>query len=225
MERRRGYRNRFVFLALISLLLTSNVLATIQLPNRILFQSQTYATNFDPLDDYLRKYPERKPKINGSSGDLWRGYLATYEIVDDVLILKDVEIDSGFKQKDDGLYYRGWKSVLSDVVPGNKKLKIEWYTGLIVLGYGEVTYEEYDFLQTFEKYVILEVSEGRFLTSKKFGKNEFVAFRHRQFAAFKKTDEYRKLVGKMRIDGRKDADIDSIIKDHIISYSTKFLVG
>lgn len=68
------------------------VFATAQFPDKINYNGKEYNLNSNPLEVYFEKNPNKRPKSEVRSSALWRGYVATFEIIDNQLFLKDIEI-------------------------------------------------------------------------------------------------------------------------------------
>lgn len=78
---------------------------------------------------------------------------------------------------------------------------------------------------TYEHYTLLEMDKGDLKRSKEFGYEEYEKFKEIQFAAFKKTDEYKKLIEDMKKDGDYDEKFaDSFLRSFITNYTSKILV-
>ena len=77
---------------------------------------------------------------------------------------------------------------------------------------------------TYENYTLLEFENGNFKKSRHFNHKEYDRFKEMQFQAFKKTEEYNKLVDKLKRDGSSIEFIDSFLKDFVIEYTSKILV-
>lgn len=217
---------KLAVIALLFLFCVNKAFATAQYPDKIIFNGKEYSLHSNPMEDYFSKFPDKKPKGGIVSSALWRGYVATFEIADNSLLLKDIEI---MVDKDDSKknYDRDWKSVLSDVVPEKKKLKIEWFTGILVLPHGKlVNYVHMGYGSSYENYILLEIDKGDFKKSKEFNLEQYEKFKEKQFEAFKKTDEYKKLFDdlKKRDPGSTDEFINSFLKSFVIGYSSKILV-
>ena len=216
--------NRLALLAVILLAFSLTVLATAQYPDKIFYEGKEYMLHSNPMEAYFQKFPDKKPSGGIISSALWRGYVATFEITDGVLRLKDIEIrvdKSGSKSFDPE-----WKSVIETIVPKGEVLKIDWFTGLLVLPHGEVVnYVHMGYGSTYEKYVLLEITKGILGRSKRFDYKEYEKFKDRQFAEFKKTDEYKKLVDDMKKDRNYDDKfIDDFLRSFVTSYTSKILI-
>ncbi len=88
---------RFLFSILLLPLLSSALLATAQHPDVLIYDGKTHHLSSNPLEDFYDG-SKRRPKFwvlpNGMSSGNWRGYVATWEIIDDKLYL--TKIDSWF---------------------------------------------------------------------------------------------------------------------------------
>lgn len=209
---------------LLTFLYVGSVFATAQSPDYVIYNGKEYAMQTNPMDDYFAKYPDKKPKSNIISSANWRGYIATFEIVENVLYLKDIEmtVEKVSAEKFPGYEQR---SFLNSVVPAGEKLKIDWFSGLLVLPHGKVVnYVHMGYGSTYENYILIEIDKGNFVKSKEFDYKAYTKFKERQFEAFKKTKEYKKEVEDMKKDGDRDQkSIDSFLKEFVVNYTTKII--
>ena len=204
------------------LFLSINAFATAQRPDKIIYQGQTYSLHSNPMEAYFSKHPDKKPKTSQPSTALWRGYVATFEFKDEELFLKDIEV----KYRDTIENAYKWRSVLEEVFPEGENLKIDWLTGLLVIPYGElVNYVHMGYGSTYENYILLEIDKGDFKKEKRLSYDEYLAFKEKQFQAFKKTEEYAEIKAKLRKkeNNASEAFIDSFLKTYIIKYTSKIL--
>ena len=67
--------------------------ATAQQPDILFYNGKKYSLYTNPLEGYFRKYPDKKPKTSIISTGNWRGYIATFEIIDSTLFLRDIEVE------------------------------------------------------------------------------------------------------------------------------------
>jgi hypothetical protein len=217
---------RIVFAILISVFPSSTVLGTPQIPDNIIYKGEKYQlfNNF-PMESYFKKYPEKHPKKDfWVSTALTRGYLATFEIRGNQLYLKDIELRDGDTLNKKGYYDLKWKSVMNEVFPNQKLVKINWVTGLLVLPVGETKYVGYFDPPISDNYIILEMKNGVLKREQEFSFEEFEEFKEKQFEAFKETEEYEKLKAGLLKKRWKEEEIDRHIERQIIEYSTKILV-
>jgi hypothetical protein len=212
---------------LISIVLSSffylTTFATAQYPDRILFDGKEYSLHSNPLESYFEKNPDKRPNGGVMSTALWRGYVATFEVRDSQLFVKDIQIqywDTTDKKNHD----TKWKSVMTEVFPDQKNLKVDWLTGLLVLPFGEiVNYVHMGYGSTYEKYFLLEIDKGNFIKSKYFDYKDYEKFKDKQFSAYKKTDEYKETKAKLKKDGSSDKFIDSFLRSFVTQYTSKIL--
>ncbi|HUF04340.1 MAG TPA: hypothetical protein VMM38_09210 [Aridibacter sp.] len=200
--------------------------ATAQIPDKLIYKGETHFLHSNPLEVYFDKFPEKRPKGGVMSSALWRGYVATFELKDGELILNDVEIQYSAKNES-GSHAFAWKSVLEDVVPKGEVLKIDWFTGILVVPRGKVVnYVHMGYASTYETYTLIEIEKGMFRKSRDFDHKAYDAFKARQFEAFKKTEDYKKLVADIKKDDPDATDefIDSFLRIYVVSYSSKILV-
>ncbi|WP_315817767.1 hypothetical protein [Paraflavitalea speifideaquila] len=190
--------------------------ATAQYPDKLWYKGKEYDMHTNPMEAFFEKHPDRKPKNGIISTALWRGYVATFEIKNDQLLLKDIEI----KVQDTGKTYQTkWVSVLKEVFPNQQEINIDWYTGLLVLPHGKlVNYVHMGYGSTYEKYILLEIGAGKLTQEKKLDYKAFAQFREQQFEAFRKTDEYKKLKTDLQKNGSGDEFIDDFLKNFIMDY-------
>lgn len=89
---------RFLLSILPLMLITSAAFATAQSPDVLIYNGKTYDLFSNPLEDFYGGIESKRPKFwvepNTMSSGNWRGYVATWEIVDDKLYL--TKIDSWF---------------------------------------------------------------------------------------------------------------------------------
>jgi hypothetical protein len=215
-------------LALITWLLLfsfNQALATAQFPDKIIYNGREYDLHTNPMEDYFKKFPDKKPKTGIVSSALWRGYVATFEVSDNQLFLKDIQIEVR-KKDSDKPFETEWKSFLAEIVSGDKKMKIDWFSGILVLPVGKIVqYVHMGYASTYENYILLEIAGGDFKRAREFNYREYAKFKERQYEAFRKTDEYRKIVEDLKKNkDYTDEFIESFIKSWVISYSSKILV-
>src|SRR5690348_13871746 len=151
--------------------------ATAQYPDKIIFEGKEYALNTNPLETYFKQYPEKRPETGIRSTALWRGYVATFEVKDKTLLVKDIaiEINSAPGSKNLDL---AWKSVLNDVFPGGKALAVDWFSGILVLPHGElVNYVHMGYGSTYSNYILLEVKDGIVTGEKRMNARQYETFK------------------------------------------------
>jgi len=139
------------------------------------------------------------------------------------LYLDDIEIlyEDTTSKKADNLK---WRSVIDKVFPKDKALKIDWFSALLVLPQGEpLGNDEMVYSLTYTEYILLEINKGDLKKEINYTHKEYEKFKDRQFQAFKKTDEYKKVKTDIQKVGRSYENIDSFLRDYITEYTSKIL--
>lgn len=213
---------RTIIAFVLTLFISLNVFATAQYPDKILYNNKEYSLHSNPLEEYFEKNPDKRPTGGIMSTALWRGYVATFEVIDSQLFLKDIEIEVSDTTKKN--FTTKWKSILNDITDGSK-MKIDWLTGLLILPYGKlVNYVHMGYGSTYEKYILLEIDKGNLKKEKSFNYKEYEKFREKQFEAFKKTEEYKKLKEQLKAkEAYTDEFIEGFLRNFITSYTSKIL--
>ena len=177
---------------------------TAQIPDKIIYKGEKYPLHTNPMEDYFAKYPDKRPYSTVQSSALWRGYVATFEIIDNQLYLKDIEIEIGTNDEQEN-YRSSRKSVINEVFPNQETVKVDWMTGSLVLPSGKmVEYVHMGYASTYEHYILLEIENGDLKSEKQLGYEEYNNIRDQKFQDFKKTDEYQHM--KARLQKLKDND-------------------
>lgn len=214
---------KIILILIVTIFLGLKVFATAQYPDKIIYNGKEYDLYSNPLEAYFEKKPDERPKGGIMSSALWRGYVATFEVKDNQLFLKDIEIEYQDTASKKSYNYK-WRSVIKEVFPGQKEIKIDWLTGLIVLPYGKlINYVHLGYGSTYEKYILLEIDKGYLKQEKQLKYKEYEQFKEKQFQAFKLTDEYKKTKADMQKDGRSDESIDSFLRSFVTEYTSKIL--
>lgn len=215
------------FAILFTIFISSTVFGTAQYPDKIIYNGKIYRLHSNPMESYFEKYPDKRPERGIMSTALWRGYVATFEIKDNQLYLKDIEIivrDTTSKEN----YKTKWESVLNETFPNQELMKIDWMTGLLVLPYGKmVNYVHMGYGSTYKRYILLEIEKGNLKKEKQFGYKQYEKFKEKQFHAFKETEEYEKIKTEIKEEEEGDYNdefIDSFLRNFIIEYTSKILI-
>lgn len=208
-------------LFIIALCFTINLSATPQMPDKIIYKGKVYKLLSFPLESYFKTHPDKRPKTKGMSTGLWRNYIATFEIKNNQLYVKDIKI-MVFDSKSSKEKY---KSVINQVFPNQKNVKADWDSELLEVATGKyievepLIYGKIDY----ENYLILEINRGNVLRALHLNYKELDEFKEKQFLAFKKTEGYNKLVVKLKKRVGND-DIESLIRYNILEYTSNILI-
>jgi hypothetical protein len=143
-------RKYYIFLLFI-FIFTANIFGTVQQSDYIIYNGIKYYLDYEnPMEEYFKKFPFRLPKSNIISTNLWRGYIATFEIIDYELWVIDVEILGESIEADELI------SVKNKSFNGKDKLKLDWFSGLLALSQSIYSNE-------IEYYNIIEIEKGNII--------------------------------------------------------------
>jgi len=181
---------------------------TTQIPDRLLYNGETYYLNEELLERYFRTFPEKKPEIEISMTALWRGYVATFEIKDGELFVAEMNVMADMDW--------GKDSILDLVFPGTKKF--EWFSGLIRIDDHRGAFDAEGQGMTFE---FLEIRDGNLLQKRVMDYDQLQQFKSDQFEYFKMTEAYEKVFAmwKQNNPGISDERVDELIAENIIFYT------
>jgi hypothetical protein len=202
---------KVIFLFLINL----NSYATEQIPDKIIINGEKKSLHSNPMEKFFESNPEKKPKTNTMSTALWRGYVATFEVIENQLYVIDIEIlESSLKLK----------SVMAEVFPNQQKVKLDWFTGLLVIPFGEmINYVHMGYGSTYEFYTLLEIESGNLKKERNYNYKEYKVFKEKQFIEFKQTEKYKDLKKTLSENNQDDKLLDSFMKELVVEYTSKIL--
>lgn len=223
-----------------------------QWPDKFIYNETSYSLNYNPLEDYFTKNPDKKPKTNSLIMSLWRGYIATFEFSDNQLYLKNIEVpemDTLNKPKKlDSIFFKNlkfeqripkFKNVNDKIFPGKQKIKIDWLTHLLVVPYGQKVSNDNIGNSVYENYLLFEIHKGRLIKKLDLSLEEFKKFKILQYESFKKSSGYkktkRKLIKRYKnlidpeicggINNCVDMFVEGLISENITNYTTKILTN
>jgi len=200
----------------------SNVLATAQFPDKLIYGGKEYSLHTNPMETYFSKHPDKKPDSGVSCTALWRGYVATFEIKEKELLLTDIEVIVVSKDEH-GKSDWDFKSVKNKVMPESDRLKADWFSGILVLPHGErVKYVHMGYESTYSNYILLEIKKGELTNELSFDHKQLEEFKKQQLQAYKRTKDYRKQAEELKSRNVTQKDIDSILGHHILNYISEF---
>ncbi|NMP16351.1 hypothetical protein [Thalassotalea sp. Y01] len=124
---------------------------TAQISERIHLNGKDLSLLSTPLCDYFALAKIESP-FKGNCTALWRGYIGSWEVIDNRLYL--VSVEAGFD--DDN------KTSLADIFPGfSNRVFAHWYSGELRIPIGnQLNYQHIGFASTYEKELFLELDSG-----------------------------------------------------------------
>lgn len=165
--------------------------ASEQQPDLIYFNGKTYANNryLYLLEPYFNSHPGRKPTSNIYSTGLRRGYVAIFEFKGWEMLLKEVLVHpfrdenypSGLKGMDQTSYALG----------PLKKLKIDWFSGLVVLPAGTM-FRSLDCYrcELYTEYTLFMVINGNVVQQRTLTYRQYKQCVDKHYEAYQQTPEY-----------------------------------
>lgn len=178
-------RNKALFAVGVILFAATIAFATPQFPNTLIFEGKEYPIHDNIMNEYFSKFPELNPKKDDETcSALWRGYRSVFEVVDGRVFLKDIFTNACRKPE----------TALKKVVPDGSRLFVDWYSAVVPAWYGENREDPYSIesLDAWEKYSFFEIVKGKLVDHRHFNNSQYRQYKSRQFAFYKKTEEYKK---------------------------------
>ncbi|MFN8284193.1 MAG: hypothetical protein U0U67_13320 [Chitinophagales bacterium] len=180
---------------------------TMQIKDMLFYNAEILSLSEELLGSYFAEFPEKKCFEKVFFSALWRGYIASFELIDNELFVKDIRAPKGIS--DEGIYY---ESYLNVIFPESKKM--DWYSGLIRIDEYRFNVDDEDKNAVFE---FLVIEHGNLVDQLKFTFDQFDEFKKEQFIKFKQTDEYKRVFNKWKLREPK-------MKDEKIEYWISFLI-
>lgn len=202
------------------LLVAPRALATAQYPDRIFFEGKEYDLLANPMEPFFKKYPDKRPRVTHPSTALWRGYVATFELADKRLMLKDIKVAA----ESDG-EGEPWKSVRGELLPQGQAMAIDWFDGILIIPNGELLRRRpMGYESRYSGYILLEVRQGKLTGERKLDEKGYAQFQEKQFTAFQKMEGYKEVFARWSKSGESKESIDEMIRERIVHFTDRFLV-
>jgi hypothetical protein len=197
-------------LASIAGIAPGRAIATAQEPDRLLLDGKQESLHTNPLSAWLEQHPQALAGVTSRSSANWRGYVATWEVLGDELLLRRVDVASDLGPDDDE---ERVEDIAPKLFPGTDPIVATWYSGALVVPRGElVNYVHMGYGSDYERYVVLVVREGKVTARRDLDQKQFRDFRKARFAAWKKTPQYAAAAADLRDSEHgeewEEADID-----------------
>lgn len=203
---------------LLALLIATAASGTAQAPDRLHLDGESYRLNTNPLDSYFEEHPEQHPR-EADDGDnavvssgLWRGYIATFEVLGNALRIQDFEVYRPSENREERARL---VSAIDRFFPTPESRRMDWYTGILVLPTGEMTqYVHLNYGSVFDEYILLRIEGGRVTDHAEMTGEEFIRFKHKQFEEYRQSDAYLELVDELRDPEDEEQELDRFIFDY-----------
>ncbi|SRR5574344_1338738 len=208
-------KKAFLFLVLFCICFVPSAFATAQMPDVLIYNGKEYDLLTNPMEHYFEEHPDLRPQSTSSA--LWRGYIAYFEIIDNQLILKDIEVERWMENGDNVETV----SIYKELFPSEEKIIIDWFTGILPVQDGEmVDYVHMGYGSTYSQYILFQVDKGIVLDIQSFTDSEYKDYKEEQYKAFQKTDKYQQLLKEIKKEKGIKKMGDDFIDNFIRSYSS-----
>lgn len=135
---------------------SSNVSATAQMPDLLVYEGKTVSIFSNPLEAYFDKnHPRPNELFKFSCTANWRGYLATWQIKDGFLYL--------LKLAEGSCDEKAAEIPLAKLFPKQKApIKASWFSGVLIIPQGEqLEYVHMGYGSVYEKELHLRIKNGK----------------------------------------------------------------
>jgi len=158
----RHHAPQFSLAISLTLALPNFSLATYQIPERLELGDEVVELCIYPfLDEYLNEHNIEVPDSTGRSSGLTRGYIATFSLEDEMLVVKDIGLNEGFSL--DGGFELILRSVIDEVLPDPKDRVLTWFSGSLF--YTRLTDESIESVSHRKlSHYRIDIKDGRVLT-------------------------------------------------------------
>lgn len=148
---------------------TQKLSATLQASDCIIVDSIKYKLNYYLMEEYLKRPNVGYPKTRHSNSACRRGYVATLEIKDSLLILNDFTVYDPEKHS--------WGKSMKEYFIKDNDLVIDWFTGSLVLS-SEDEISIPGFRQSenliYRKRLVLEIINGKLISKELVSRDELI---------------------------------------------------
>jgi hypothetical protein len=172
-----------LFVIVLFLVQGFHLFATEQQPDILIYNGERYNLTIYPMEYYFKNFPEKHPLRLRSSPpptSLYRGYIATFEIIQNELWVIDLKNSNNV-------------SIINEVLNGLDRMKVDWFNGRLVIPQGSLV-----IYMTYERYIILQIQNGNFIREININNEQYIELRGMQFEQYKQTEAYRQYCESIR---------------------------
>lgn len=203
--------------------------ATSQATDIIIINNKEYSLLNNPLEKFFennpeyhpiygskltlfKKYKNRDMPIPFSTGN-YRGYIATFKIENDMLVLADLTVKNIDSKK------REYISVYKQLFK-NKKVVLN-YSGILIIPTGQlIEAVNFGYSSLYDWYKLMTIKNDTVVKEKELNKDEFIKFKLSQFEEYKKMEDY-KMELKKYIEDPEDNKKSELSKENTKGMSKK----
>lgn len=202
----------------ISIFLFSQLIqAQVYMPDKIIYNNQEFNYRFHHLEQYFNYYPEKRIIPTKDSTIIHRGYIATYEIFENELFLREIETTN--KKNNQKVSVRDKFSPSKE-----QRIPLRWVNGVIQIGLGTDDFKKDSIHPMNDSNLIIEINRGKIKRHLYLGKEEMRIFKNFQWNKYKNTHEYLVIYHKLRNKGWNESEINQHIFENILYYSKQIFL-
>lgn len=201
---------------LVFLIFFSTAFSQVYQPDKITINSKEYDYRFHHLEQYFNHYPDKRIVQNKDSTIINRGYIAFYEIYEDVLYLTDIKIQT------DSLKLRSVRDEFS--ASKEPRIPLRWVNGVVQVGVGIDDFKRDSLQPINDDNLIFEIQRGKVTRKFNFRKEEMRIFKKFQWNKFLTTNEYFVLHRKLETLGLSEIEINNHIFNNVLYYSKRIFL-
>lgn len=152
--------------------------ATNQIPDKLIFQDKTLAIHHFPLEKLFDSSEKLKEKLAAARGNQipstanHRGYIASFKILDNQLVISDIELEQQFRE---GKLLKP-VSIIEKIFPKPKDRYMNWYTGILTGGIDETgsTFHLPNIHRTsYKSYLVFKVLKGQVIEMAELNESQY----------------------------------------------------
>lgn len=180
---------------------------TQKIKDKLIYDGKEYFLNNEILEYYFNNFPDKKPISNTICTACWRGYCATFEIVNNELIIKQFDLLDWFENENE-------EKSQFEFFPNNK---YSWFSGFLRIDDFRGKYDDENNENGI--YELLEIKNGDLINYWKLNYIDFITFKEILFENYKETSSYTETVLKWKNNNPKikQNEIDNYIFKNIIN--------
>jgi hypothetical protein len=159
------------FTLLLILLSPSLLFAAAQYPEKLRVDGKEEQLMATPLEDFWNAQHPRPESLSQTSWACWRGYIGTWEIIDNKLCLLRIERHEIWP-KDDTFAEQAIEIPLHPLLGSDGPVSADWFSGVLRVARGEVlTQVNTGYASVYEEDLFLVIDHGK-VTSRRLVKND-----------------------------------------------------